>query len=249
MGFNNPGVPWSEIERRLSDRGRPGQGNTDRGQESSPIVGDGGDSPAWTHHREPYEPPAGLNILKTSDVGAGEFPYAELHCHSAFSFLDGASPPEVLAEEAARLGLEALAITDHHGFYGVVRFAEAARSLGLRSVFGAEVTLNATDARPGPADPDGNHLLILARDPTGYARLATLLSKAQMAGEKGKPRLSFADVAEAASGRARGHWAVLTACRKGTVPAALYSDGPAAAERQLRALVAAFGLENTFVEL
>ena len=49
--------------------------------------------------------------------------YAELHCHSTFSFLDGASHPEELAEEAARLGLEALAITDHDGFYGVVRFA------------------------------------------------------------------------------------------------------------------------------
>ena len=54
--------------------------------------------------------------------------YAELHCHSNFSFLDGASHPEELAEEAARLGLAALAITDHDGFYGVVRFAEAARA-------------------------------------------------------------------------------------------------------------------------
>ena len=54
--------------------------------------------------------------------------YAELHCHSNFSFLDGASHPEELAEEAARLGLAALALTDHDGFYGVVRFAEAARA-------------------------------------------------------------------------------------------------------------------------
>ena len=57
-------------------------------------------------------------------------PYAELHCHSNFSFLDGASHPEELAEEAARLGLEALALTDHDGMYGVVRFAEAARAVG-----------------------------------------------------------------------------------------------------------------------
>ena len=77
-------------------------------------------------------------------------PYAELHCHSSFCFLDGASSPEALAEEAARLGLEALAITDHHGFYGVVRFAEAARELGLPTVFGAELTLNAAEARPRP---------------------------------------------------------------------------------------------------
>ena len=67
-------------------------------------------------------------------------PYAELHCHSNFSFLDGASHPEELAEEAARLGLEALAVTDHNGFYGVVRFAEAAQAVGLPTVFGAELT-------------------------------------------------------------------------------------------------------------
>ena len=53
--------------------------------------------------------------------------YAELHCHTNFSFLDGASHPEELAVEAARLGLAGLAVTDHDGFYGVVRFALAAR--------------------------------------------------------------------------------------------------------------------------
>ena len=67
--------------------------------------------------------------------------YAELHCHTNFSFLDGASHPEELVEEAARLGLAALAVTDHDGFYGVVRFAEAARPLGLPTVFGTELTL------------------------------------------------------------------------------------------------------------
>ena len=81
-------------------------------------------------------------------------PYAELHCHSNASFLDGGSHPEELAEEAARLRLEALAITDHDGMYGIVRFAEAARALGLPTVFGAELTLvpgrprRARDPRP-----------------------------------------------------------------------------------------------------
>ena len=73
--------------------------------------------------------------------------YAELHCHTNFSFLDGASHPEELAVEAARLGLAALAITDHDGFYGAVRFALAAREHGLPTVFGAEMTLGIT--RPG----------------------------------------------------------------------------------------------------
>ena len=77
--------------------------------------------------------------------------YAELHCHSNFSFLDGASHPEELAEEAARLGLAALAVTDHDGFYGVVRFAHAARECGLPTVFGTELTLG-IDA-PAERDP------------------------------------------------------------------------------------------------
>ncbi len=71
--------------------------------------------------------------------------YAELHCHSNFSFLDGASHPEELAEEAARLGMAGLAITDHDGFYGVVRFAEAARVVDLPTVFGAELTLGSRE--------------------------------------------------------------------------------------------------------
>ena len=172
MGFNNPGVPWSEMERRLSDRWDdvdPLAARARRGDHP----GDGGDSPAWSYHREAYEAPA--ELLAEVDRARGRptsVPYAELHCHSAFSFLDGASQPEALAEEAARLGLDALALTDHAGFYGVVRFAEAARALELATVFGAELTLNATEARSGPADPEGRHVLVLARDPVGYARLA-----------------------------------------------------------------------------
>ncbi len=70
-------------------------------------------------------------------------PYAELHVHSNFSFLDGASSPTELVAEAVRLGLDALALTDHNGFYGVVRFAEAAAESGLPTVFGTELTLDA----------------------------------------------------------------------------------------------------------
>ena len=117
-----------------------------------------------------------------------DVPYAELHCHSNFSFLDGASHPEELVEEAARLGLEALALTDHDGMYGVVRFAEAARAVGMPTVFGAELSLGLSRPQNGVADPEGPHLLVLARDATGYARLCRALSIAQMAGrEKGRP--------------------------------------------------------------
>ena len=86
-----------------------------------PANADGGDSPAWSLQRGPYVP---QDIVRDPDA----LPYAELHAHSSFSFLDGASSPEELLEEAERLGLHALAITDHDGFYGIVRFAEAAET-------------------------------------------------------------------------------------------------------------------------
>ena len=174
--------------------------------------------------------------------------YAELHCHSNFSFLDGASHPEELVEEAARLGLAALALTDHDGFYGVVRFAEAAREVGLPTVFGAELTLDAPRRLPnGMADPPGEHLLVLAQGPVGHSRLARAISTAQLAGEKGAPRSSLDALAEAArapvflngdaTSRENDAWFVATGCRKGTVPAALQRDGPLAAERAVRELV------------
>src|SRR5271169_5157117 len=180
-------------------------------------------------------------------------PYAELHCHSNFSFLDGASHPEELAAEAVRLGLDALALTDHDGLYGVVRFAETARALGLPSVFGAELTLVAGGrgaGRTGDPDPPGTHLVVLARGPEGYARLSRAITEAHLAGgEKGRPTCTLEDLARQHGGNGGGHWVVLTGCRKGAVPAALTSAGPAAAARQLDRLVEAFGPEDVAVEL
>jgi error-prone DNA polymerase len=172
--------------------------------------------------------------------------YAELHAHSGFSFLDGSSDPEELVAEAHRLGLAALALTDHHGFYGVVRFAEAARVCGLPTVFGSELTLAPAGLRTGDPDPTGTHLVVLARDPDGYARLSTVLADAHLeGGEKGKPIFTLDALARAAG----GHWLVLSGCRKGAVPAALMEAGPSAAAREVGRLVDAFGRANVALEL
>ena len=148
MTFRNPNVPWTELERRLSDD------PLGRGPWVEPAPGDGGDSPAWSRKRQPYVPPPARSRPRR---GARAVPYAELHCHSNFRFLDGASHPEELVEEAVRLGLEALAVTDHDGFYGVVRFAEAARALGMPTVFGAELTLGTHRAGRGRGRPRRRH--------------------------------------------------------------------------------------------
>ncbi|QDB79093.1 error-prone DNA polymerase [Georgenia wutianyii] len=172
--------------------------------------------------------------------------YAELHAHSAFSFLDGASQPEELAVEAHRLGLEALALTDHDGLYGVVRFAEAARRLGLPAVVGAELTLGATERATGQMDPPGTHLLALARGPQGYRSLSRAIAEGHLAtGEKGRSDHRLPALAEAADGQ----WLVLTGCRKGAVRRALADGGPSAARAALDELTALFGRGNVAVEI
>ena len=130
MGFNNPSWTWSELEAPLS--GRQGRDGRAPGSRRGTPVATARRGAASGSRSKPTAARRGAPAT---------VPYAELHCHSNFSFLDGASHPEQLADEAARLGLEALALTDHDGFYGVVRFAEAARAVGLPTVFGAEITL------------------------------------------------------------------------------------------------------------
>ena len=226
-GWDNPPVPWRELQRRMSWR-----------TESEPVP----DRPS-PESREP-----GQRVARP----AGTIPWAELHCHSSFSFLDGAATPGELVAEAARLGLEVLALTDHDGMYGVPQFAQAAarlrdRGIKLATVFGAELSLDLPNGQASKEpDPAGRHLLVLARDPEGYRRLCAVISAAQLAGgEKGRPVYDPAALA----GAHDGHWVVLTGCRKGQVPAALAAGGPEAAWRELGTLTRMFGHENVMVEL
>ncbi|KUI09065.1 DNA polymerase [Mycolicibacterium acapulense] len=233
MGWHTGPPSWVEMERVLN--GKP------RRAGAWPIdeqIGDGGDSPAWSSKRGEYQP---LDFERpTSTV-----PYAELHAHSAYSFLDGASTPEELVEEAARLDLRAIALTDHDGLYGVVRFAEAARELEMSTVFGAELSLGGGSRTEDP-DPPGPHLLVLARGPEGYRRLSRELAKAHLAGgEKGKLHYDYDALTEAAG----GHWHILTGCRKGHVRQALSKGGPQAAATALADLVDRFGRDRVSVEL
>ncbi len=170
--------------------------------------------------------------------------YAELHCRSSFSFLTGASSPEALATEAHRLGLEALALTDRHGLYGAVRFAEAARPLGLATVFGAGVSLDTS------LEATCDHLVLLADGPTGYTRLSRALSLGQLAGAKERPRFSLVELAEQARpGGVPSAWWVLTGGVDGWVPSGLVHDGPGVAGRRLAHLVEVFGRDRVLVEL
>ena len=112
--------------------------------------------------------------------GAPRYSYVELHAHSAYSFLDGASLPDELATAAARHGYPALALTDHDGLHGSLEFAQAAKVAGVRSITGSELTLD-----------DGSHLTLLVEDPAGYRNLCRLLTAAHSDRKtRGSPSLS-----------------------------------------------------------
>jgi DNA polymerase III alpha subunit len=200
--------------------------------------------------------------------------YCELHAHSNFSFLDGASHPEELIARAALLGMPALAVTDHAGLYAAVRLwkaaaqtrTDAARDAGLSpvtAIVGLELAIprdegelrlarrgrklnnplrgeRASRGWPGEhhAGPiPGDHLVLLARDGTGYAALSRLASRGHLAGEKQYP-IFERSLVEAALDEARGHLVGLSGCRNGEVPRRLLAGEPeaarAAAERWAR---------------
>ena len=112
--------------------------------------------------------------------------YAELHCWSNFTFLEGGSHPEELVEHAAALGLRSLALTDRDGLYGAVRFAKHAERSGLAPICGAELTLEHDGAKP--------RLVVLVEDERGYANLAHAISTAQLRGRKRDARLHLRDL-------------------------------------------------------
>ncbi len=102
--------------------------------------------------------------------------YTELHCHSAFSFLDGASLPSELVGAAVELGYRTMALTDHNTVSGSMEFAVAARALGLRPIHGAEVDLD-----------EGRHLTLLVRDARGWSGLCRILTRAHAHTRDGRP--------------------------------------------------------------
>jgi error-prone DNA polymerase len=159
--------------------------------------------------------------------------YIELHCHSNFSFLDGASHPEDLITRAQALEYPALALTDHNGLYGIVRFCRKAHEFGLKPIIGAEITLFT-----------GGHLILLAQDNSGYANLSHLLSTAQLKSKKGEGRVSFDMLAANHQGLI-----ALSGCAGGDISKALrqndiHRTGEIAS--QYREL---FGADNFYLEL
>jgi error-prone DNA polymerase len=158
--------------------------------------------------------------------------YAELHCWSNFTFLEGGSHPEELIERAADLGLAAIALTDRDGLYGSVRFASHAKRRGIDAIVGSELTFE-----------DGSRLVLLVEDAVGYANCCELISLAQMRGSKGDARLRIEDF----DGRTGGLIA-LSGGAHGAVERALGQNDAMAAKVRADEFRSLFG-ERFFLEL
>lgn len=159
--------------------------------------------------------------------------FVHLHCHSPFSFLDGAATIQALVNRAAELEMPALALTDHDNLCGAVQFQKKALAAGVKPIQGVEVTLE-----------NGHHLVLLAKGPEGYANLCRLLTRAHLGNQRLHPRTSVQSLREHAEGLI-----ALSGCRQGEIPNLMlhgkYREALAAAV-QYREI---FGPENFFLEL
>ncbi|MEZ4720185.1 MAG: PHP domain-containing protein, partial [Caldilineaceae bacterium] len=185
--------------------------------------------------------------MKNENLPITNNQYTELHCHSYYSLLDGASSPEALVARAADLGLPALALTDHDSLAGAVRFWTAARAAGIQPIFGAELTL-----------ADGHHLTVLAETQDGYANLCRLLTQSRL---EQIPEADYTQTPGAWPGKVtpaldwemlhaqRQGLIVLSGCRRGPVLGPLVQGQEAIAQANVARLCECFAPEQLFLEV
>jgi error-prone DNA polymerase len=165
--------------------------------------------------------------------------YVELHCHSNFSLLDGASHPEDLVARAASLGMPALALTDHDAVYGAVLFVRTAQEFGIQPILGAELTIDG-----GPVNGH-HHLTLLVENQTGWHNLCYLISRARHAAPKGQAWLSFEELVGCTDGLI-----ALSGCRQGAVSRFLLGEnGRDTAVAIARRYLELFGRDHFWIEL
>src|SRR6266568_2424241 len=193
--------------------------------------------PAWAL-------PTGRTVVLIASVEAA--PYSvELHVHTCYSFLEGASSPEELALQAAELGYRALAITDHDGLHGAMEFAQACAAAGVQPITGVELTLTS------------GHVTVLAEREQGYANLCRLITLAHRntrswepaathipADDPRPPSLSLSDFEGFSSGLI-----VLSGCRQGELSRLIEHDHLPEADQAAQLLIDLFGKNNVFIEL
>lgn len=159
--------------------------------------------------------------------------YIELHCHSNYSFLDGASHPEDLAYRAADLGMPALALTDHNGLYAAILFQKACQEREIKPIFGAEITLKS-----------GHHLTLLVKNKRGYSNLCRLLTQSHLDNSKGNPSISLESLTPYTEGLF-----CLSGCRKGEIASLILKNKTQQAREAASSYLKLFGKDNFWIEL
>ncbi|MDH4268791.1 MAG: error-prone DNA polymerase [Dehalococcoidia bacterium] len=159
--------------------------------------------------------------------------YVELHCHSNFSILDGASHSEDLVARASEIGIPALALTDHDGLYGIIPFYKACLAAGLKPVIGVEMTLK-----------NGSHITLLAKNNRGYSNLCRLITRAHLEHRKGSPAIDKKGLAQYS-----GDLICLSGCRKGEITTLIASARTEKAHEAARGYIDIFGQEDFYIEL
>jgi DNA polymerase-3 subunit alpha len=179
-------------------------------------------------------------------AAAGEDAFVHLHSHSEFSLLDGAARIPELVARARAMGQPAVAVTDHGVLYGAVELYTEATAAGVKPILGCEVYMAPRSHRDkeGRTDRDPHHLVLLARDATGYSNLVQLSTKAHLEGYYYKPRIDKELLAEHSQGLI-----CLSGCVGGELPQAILSGDLDAAERVARQHMEILGADNYFLEI
>lgn len=159
--------------------------------------------------------------------------YTELHCHSNFSFLDGASHAEDLVRRATELKMPSLALTDHDGLYAAISFSQACKESGIKPIIGAEVTLESA-----------HHLTLLTRNSAGYSNLSRLLTKAHLSSSKGNPSIAVKTLSQYTDGLF-----CLSGCRNGEIASLILEGKRHQACEKAKTLLDIFGRKNFWIEL
>ncbi len=170
-----------------------------------------------------------------------EIPYAELHCHTNYSFKEGASEAWDLLVRAKKLGIETIAVTDHDNLCGAMEFSQMASEIGIKAIIGVEVTLNS----PSFSGLGGHHVTLLAETATGYSNICKLVTHAHMdPEERNQPALDpeyFADHSEGVI--------CLSGCRRGQISELLLHNDYGTTKEVARQYIEWFGKQNFFLEL
>lgn len=174
--------------------------------------------------------------------------FVHLHSHSEYSLLDGAIKVERLVQRAKELEMPAVALTDHGNMFGAIKFYKTARKAGIKPLIGMEAYVTRgtrfDKTRKMGELSQINHLILLARNTTGYQNLMKLSSFGYTEGFYYKPRIDWELLEQYADGLV-----AMSACLKGDIPQTLLHEGYDEARRKVDKYVELFGRDNYFLEL